>query len=66
MKYKIFQLEFHIENDAFTTNCKKKEIARILRQIANRIELEHPISSNKIMDINGNSIGRFGIIRKGI
>ena len=62
--YRVFHLEFDIENDEFV-HSKRTAIARVLRRVANKIESEEN-DSNKIMDINGNSIGSFGIIRKGV
>jgi hypothetical protein len=63
--YRVFHLEFDIENEEFV-HSKRTAIARILRKVANKIESEDVERSNKIMDVNGNSIGTFGIIRKGV
>ena len=55
MKTKI---QFSTENAAFSDN-KEYEIARILRGIAQRIE--NGIDCGKIIDINGNTIGKFEV-----
>lgn len=55
--YRVFELKFHMENSVFEYGATR-EVARILRSVANRIENEN-ILIGKIMDINGNSIGSF-------
>lgn len=56
--YRAFELTFHMENAVFEYGNATREVARILRSVANRIENEN-ILIGKIMDINGNSIGSF-------
>ncbi len=50
----MFTITINTENDAFQDN-KNAEIARILRDLAERIEArEIPV---RLMDINGNACG---------
>lgn len=57
----MFQLKFDTENEAFDGH-KNQEIARILRDIAKRVEqgecFDHFIT---VFDINGNDVGRVKI-----
>ncbi len=52
----MFKLTFKTDNAAFEED-KSIEVARILRDVATKIETGK--TSGKIFDINGNSIGRF-------
>jgi hypothetical protein len=52
---KSFSLEFDMENDAFSGDWRS-EAARALRDVAKRIESGKDVS--KVMDSNGNSIGK--------
>jgi hypothetical protein len=61
--YRVFHLEFDIENAEFVTG-KRAAIAKILRKVAAKIE--NGENGTKIMDTNGNLIGAYGIIRKGV
>lgn len=51
-----FTLSFDCENAAFSDDAAL-EIARILREIANRVE--NGTSGGTIRDINGNLIGKY-------
>ena len=51
-----FIVEFNTDNDVFVEAGPVVEIARILREVADRVEnRESPIT---IRDVNGNTIGR--------
>lgn len=54
----MFVLEIVTDNAAFED--KDQEIARILRNAADRIEAGQ--SSGKLMDANGNSVGSFSVM----
>lgn len=54
----MFTLTIKTENEAFG-DSPAHEVARILRQIANR--LEDGTDSAKVMDVNGNSVGHFDL-----
>lgn len=53
------KIVFGTDNAAFTSehapDAKRDEIARVLRNLAEKIERGEPVS--KVMDSNGNSIG---------
>jgi hypothetical protein len=51
-----FALQLECDNAAFE-ECLRVEVARILRNAADRIE-QLPVSG-KLYDINGNSVGRY-------
>ena len=54
-------IEINTENAAFADN-ENQEIARILQDLANKINHSYPISENEIQslrDYNGNKIGFF-------
>ena len=51
-----FTVTIETDNEAFSRN-KGREVARILRRIAER--LERGEDSGKAMDLNGNSVGKF-------
>jgi hypothetical protein len=52
----VFKIEFETGNAAFE-DSPGYEAARILRQIADK--LEGSIQSGKVMDANGNTIGKW-------
>lgn len=51
-------IEIETENDAFT-NGVGFELARILRQLADRVEYVCEETSVPLHDINGNKVGEF-------
>ena len=53
----MFKLEIETDNAAFADD-PWVEIARILRAVADRVEL-HGDRASRIRDANGNSVGRF-------
>ena len=54
----MFFIRFHTNNDSFQGNSnKEKESARILREIADKVERGN--WNGYIQDINGNRIGTF-------
>lgn len=61
---KQFKLHINTGNDAFgdTKASQDLEIARILRQVANRIERGDPCHMYRdILDLNGNIVGKFAL-----
>lgn len=52
----MFTLTIETDNAAFTDDAAR-EVARILRQLAKK--LEDGKDSGKVMDLNGNSVGSF-------
>lgn len=54
----MFKLQFDTANDAFDPNAYE-EIARILRDIVERVERED--NCGTIRDCNGNTIGNWSI-----
>jgi len=60
MKGKTMQIKFSTENAAFQDDdCPHIEIARILKRIAEQVEVG--MKSGVIMDINGNKVGRWSL-----
>lgn len=56
-----FRLYIRTDNDAFADD-PRPEIARILRDIANRVESGDDYHHYRtIFDINGNDVGRFAL-----
>ncbi len=60
-----FRLEFSMDNAAFSDNAAP-EVARILRELASRIEVRwYPPGAGcvdwPVLDINGNKVGRVEI-----
>jgi hypothetical protein len=57
----MFELKFATDNAAFDDDEATDEIARILRNLANRIRHPHcePGSRGFIFDVNGNPIGEW-------
>ena len=53
----MFELKFATNNEAFDDHAPEYEIARILARVAKQIEFG--AKDGKILDANGNSIGRF-------
>lgn len=60
-----FTLHFEADNAAFDYGQQAYETARILRDVANRIESGHVMDINVIKDIQGNTIGTFTIQEDG-
>jgi len=48
-------IEINASNDAFKETSENEEFARILRGMADKLEMG--INSRKLMDINGNKVG---------
>jgi len=55
----MFELNFNTDNAAFSDGNKPYEIARILREIADKIEDGQ--TEGNIRDINGNTTGTFKV-----
>lgn len=51
-------ISFSTKNDAFADGRQDAETARILRRLADRIEI-YGETANVIVDANGNTIGQF-------
>lgn len=57
----VFTVKFDTDNAAFE-DCRDYEIARILRNIADRVERDGCSGFfETVRDINGNDIGRFAL-----
>lgn len=55
-----FRMTFDMDNAAFEDDAAPFEVARILRQTADRIEREGvPTHYQTIRDANGNDVGRY-------
>lgn len=62
VKRRTFTLEFECENDAFQDGDESREIARILRHIAQIIETQGaPAHHQTVFDMHGNGIGRYDV-----
>ena len=58
----VFTVKIFTDNDAFMNGAPREELARILRNIADRLvcgELPHVSSPGRVMDYNGNECGTF-------
>lgn len=55
----MFKVKFRTGNAAFEEPYKANEIARILKEIAEKVECGY--DSGSIMDINGNYVGEWEI-----
>ncbi len=54
-----FRLEIRTENTAFEGELEKLETARILREVADRLEAGQDFETYRTLrDINGNDVGR--------
>lgn len=53
----MLKIEIETENAAFEGDNKVPECSRILREVTNRLALGR--DSGRILDINGNTVGRF-------
>lgn len=51
-------IEINCDNAAFS-DCAGDEIARILRELADEIELDSEPDSCILRDVNGNRVGKF-------
>ena len=59
-----FDLWIHLDNAAFQP-FPDHEVARILRDVARTIELGAPTDKYQtVRDVNGNDVGRFGLMMK--
>lgn len=56
-----FSVHFETDNAAFQDGDGPAEIARILRRVADLVELNR--TSNPVYDINGNALGQFDWIK---
>ena len=57
-----FFIEISLENEAFANNASE-EVARILREIANKVGLFSWLNEKTaypVRDINGNKVGQYG------
>jgi hypothetical protein len=52
------------ENAAFQDGNRAYEVARILRHLADRIGVDLPPQSPKLLDINGNTVGEVKLTGK--
>ncbi len=57
-----FTLNFDMDNAAFEDDDGFDEAARIVREIA--IKLQHGNPAGKCVDVNGNVVGEYSIIGK--
>ena len=55
----MFTLQFTTDNEAFSDGNAQSEIARILHKVAEQVK--QGSEGGRIMDINGNSVGDFGV-----
>jgi hypothetical protein len=53
----MFKIEIETGNAAFEDDNRNYELARILRQIAERLESGE--DAGRVLDINGNKVGSF-------
>ena len=54
-----FSLTLDMDNEAFS-GAPGLELARILRKLAARVEeLDHRVDGGKVLDVNGNSVGKW-------
>lgn len=54
-----FYLEIACDNAAFVEAGPEAEVARILRETAERIENRRPANNGRCVDINGNRVGGY-------
>jgi hypothetical protein len=52
-------IKINVDNDAFYGGSRATELARILRDLARRIEAHSPVKSDEftLRDVNGNRVG---------
>ncbi|USN14482.1 hypothetical protein PAPPERLAPAPP_01130 [Brevundimonas phage vB_BpoS-Papperlapapp] len=55
----MFKLEIDTGNAAFDDDAKPGELARILRDLADKIE--NGADMGAVRDVNGNRVGRFDV-----
>jgi hypothetical protein len=61
-----FNLAIHTENAAFDEDALAPEVARILREIAARLDgWDGYDKYQTVFDSNGNDVGRFRLTREG-
>jgi hypothetical protein len=60
MTFRNFDLKLNCQNSAFDDD-PTVEVARILRDIADR--MEEGVERGEAYDVNGNRVGSFGMIR---
>lgn len=59
-----FKVSFDMDNAAFEPDARTGEIARILRELADKMELRSFVTKREagsIRDINGNTVGEWKI-----
>lgn len=56
----MFKLEFTTDNAAFESEMRGVECARILRNIAARVEVGHA-GDHLVLDVNGNKAGTWSL-----
>lgn len=54
-----FVVTINLDNDAFNGKGAESEIIRLLKEATDKFE--RGISSGKLLDINGNTCGKFGL-----
>lgn len=55
----MLEITIRTQTDAFAEGCGPYEAARILREIADRIETGR--TDGKVRDLNGNTVGQWSI-----
>lgn len=56
----MFKLEFATDNAPFEGEARRDECARILREIADKLE-NGSQDGAKVYDLNGNAVGRWSL-----
>jgi hypothetical protein len=54
-----FNLSFDVRNAAFDDGNRPYEAARILREIADKLEAQAYVGGGHVRDVNGNTIGHW-------
>jgi hypothetical protein len=55
----MFKLEFATDNAAFQDGARIDEAARILREIADKMESKAQLGGGRVRDVNGNTVGHW-------
>jgi len=58
-----FKLELTADNDAFDVNLPGLEVARILRETADRLDQQPGLVTGMLRDLNGNHVGKWELTR---
>jgi len=56
----MFKLKMETGNAAFADNIKHLEVARILRNVVEKLEADH--TEGKLIDLNGNTVGEWKLL----